>query len=126
MASSFIVIVVLGLACIYTMSSAILIYSALIKVTGKELRHLMSALFITVIAGFFYGLIQLFNQLGMIVPGRQLALDYFSNFVLFTMFVMLVYLAFLTKELGRRFGFRIVGKRIKSRLESKNSRKHRS
>ncbi len=112
-------IVVLSLACIYTLVSATLIYSAVSRITGKELRHMMIALFITVSAGFFYGLFQLLKQTGIINPGRQDAIEYFTNFVLLAMFVMLIYLSFLARELGRRFGFRDIGKNIKKKLESK-------
>lgn len=118
-------VVVLGLACVYTLISSSLIYSAVARITGKELRHLMITLFITVASGFFYGLFKLLEQIGLIDAGSRVAVDFFSNFLLFAMFVMLVYLSFLTRELGKRFGFRVTGKKIKERLESKKRGKHR-
>lgn len=113
------VIVILGLACLYTLISAVLIWSALSRITGKELRHLIIALFITVATGFFYGLFELFRQFGLVNSGKQMIIDYLTNFVLFAMFVMLVYLSFLARELGKRFGFKHVASKIKNKLESK-------
>lgn len=118
MAANIPLIVILGLACIYTLISSILILSAVSRITGKELRHLMIALLITVISGFLYGLLQLLLQLGIMIEGRQL-IDYATNLLLFAMFVMLVYLSFLVRELGKRFGFRMLGKKIKKKLKSK-------
>ncbi len=123
MIGNIVVVIILALGCIYTLFSSMLIYSAVSRITGKELKHLMTALFITVIAGFFYGLFQLINQLGL-GKGTQ-ALSIITYAVLFIMFVMLIYLSFLTRELGKRFGFRLVGKKIKNKLESKQGRKHR-
>lgn len=117
--ASLTVIVILGLACLYTLISAVLIWSALSRITGKELRHLMIALFITVATGFFYGLFELFRQFGLDDPSKLPMINYLTNSALFAMFIMLVYLSFLTRELGRRFGFKHVANKIKNKLESK-------
>ncbi len=107
-----------GLVCIYSLISAYLLFSSVTRLSaGEEFTKLVTALYITVLVGFIYTLWNLLTELGVIEVTNTLASILFSNILISVFFVMLAYLAFLTKQMSARFGFKVVGDEIKNHLK---------
>jgi hypothetical protein len=107
-----------GLVCIYSLISAYLLFSSVTKLSaGEEFSKLVTALYITVLVGFIYTLWNLLTELNVIEVSNTLASILFSNILISVFFVMLAYLAFLTKQMSAKFGFKDVGDEIKNHLQ---------
>jgi hypothetical protein len=108
-----------GLVCIYTLISSYLLFTSRAKLaSGDEFTKLVNALFLTVLIGFVYSLWNLLTQLQIVVLSNQLVYSFISNVLISLFFVMLAYLAFLTRQLSAKFGFRQVGQEITQYLKA--------
>ncbi|MFH1210451.1 MAG: hypothetical protein V1645_00905 [archaeon] len=111
-----------GLVCIYSLISAYLLFSSVTRLSaGEEFTRLVTALYITVLIGFIYTLWNLLTQLKIIEVDNPLVTVFFSNLLISVFFVMLAYLAFLTKQMSAKFGFKNVGDEIKNHLETQKA-----
>lgn len=111
-----------GLVCIYSLISAYLLFSSVTRLSaGEEFTRLVTALYITVLIGFIYTLWNLLTQLKIIEATNPLVSVFFSNLLISVFFVMLAYLAFLTKQMSAKFGFKSVGDEIKNHLQTQKA-----
>ncbi|MEM4266836.1 MAG: hypothetical protein QW404_02155 [Candidatus Nanoarchaeia archaeon] len=110
-----------GLVCVYALVSSLLLFLSLNRLSpGEDFTKLVRALFFTVFVGFIYTLWNLLTQLGVINFDGNLLSSMVSNVLISLFFVMLAYLAFLTRQISTKFGFRKVGQEINDYLKSIN------
>jgi len=108
-----------GLICVYSLVSSLLLYMSVVKLSeGEDFAKLVRSLYFAVLIGFVYALWNLIVQLGLVKMDNEVAVSLISNLIIGFFFVMLAYLAFLTRQLSAKFGFRNVGKDITQYLDS--------
>ncbi|MFH1332429.1 MAG: hypothetical protein ABIH63_04065 [archaeon] len=115
-----------GLVCIYALISSYLLYTSVTRLSeNDEFSKLVRALFLTVFIGFIYTLLNLVHQMGVIDLNKNVGVSILTNVLISMFFVMIAYLAFLTRQLSNKFGFRNVGQEVKQYLEEseKNTKK---
>lgn len=106
-----------GLVCVYALISSFLLFLSSTKLSkGEDFSKLVNTLFITVLIGFIYSLWNLLSQLGFIKVST--ISGFMANILVIIFFVMLAYLAFLTKQIATKFGFRRVGEEINHYLKT--------
>jgi len=115
-----------GLVCVYTLISSYLLYTSITRLSEEdEFSKLVRALFLTVFIGFMFTLLNLIQQLGFIDLEKNTAVVILTNVLISMFFIMLAYLAFLTRQLSNKFGFKKVGQEVKQYLEKSEKKTKR-
>ncbi len=120
--SEFSFVVLIALFSLYSLIASFLVYSAVVKVTGKELKRLLFVIFLILYISFFIGLYNISLSLDIISLGNASVIMVLRWIILIIFFGFVIYLSFLAKEIGDRFGFRHVAKEIKNKIKSRKGR----
>ena len=89
------------------------------ELTSGKLKKFMGSLYITITLGFIYGLWNILMSIEVFQIGPDLLRLIISNLVVISFLMYMTYLAFLAKDLGDEFGFRVMGKKISEYVKDK-------
>ena len=118
--SEFSFVILIGLFSLYSVIASLLVYSAVVKVTGKELKRLLFLIFLILYISFFIGLYNIAVSLDIINFDRFEIMRLLDRWIILIVFFgFVIYLSFLAREIGNKFGFRHVGREIKTKFKSR-------
>ena len=119
-AASTVVIFVYALLClIYVGISLAMIYKGRQEFSKGHMRRFINGLSITLAVSFLYAVWNVLTKMKAIKLDNVVLASLLDNIILIIFIMLLTYLAFLSRGLSKKFGFKSIGKKISEMARKK-------
>ncbi len=119
-AASTVIIFVYALLCLISVGISLsMIFKGRKEFSRGHMRRFINSLSVTLAVSFLYAVWNILNRLKLIDFESDILANLIDNVILVIFIMLLTYVAFLTREISKRFGFRTIGNKVSKSAKRK-------
>lgn len=112
-AASTVIIFVYALLCLFSVGMSLaVIFRGRREFSKGHMRRFVNALSITLAVSFLYAVWNILIRLELVVIGNEIVATMVDNIILVLFIMLLTYVAYLARDISKKFGFNTAGKKI--------------
>ena len=123
-AASTVIIFVYALLCLLSVGASLsIIFMARKEFSKGHMRKFVNALSITLAVSFLYAVWNILLRLELVTIGSEIVATMIDNVILVLFIMLLTYVAYLARDISRKFGFNTAGKNVGDIARKKNGKR---